>query len=367
MERVTVSVRERSYTVSIGHDLLGSAAEHLPPFPAAGRAFVVADGAVADRYLGSLAAGFEGSGLGVVHLPVPEGEEAKSLPVMSALQRQLATQRAHRGDPIVALGGGAVGDLAGFVAATYMRGVPFVQVPTTLTAQVDAAIGGKTAVNLPEGKNLVGAFYQPVAVVADVRTLATLPERPFRSGLAEVAKYALTLDAGLLDLLETDPSPLLERDATALEAVVARCVRAKAAVVELDERDGGRRLVLNYGHTLAHALERLDAFAGRTHGEAVAVGMVFAARLSEEMGFAPAGLAARHVRLLASLGLETDGPLPPADDIREALLLDKKYRGGVRFVLLEDVGRPFVEDAVPSELVRTMLEQTGSGAQAIGG
>lgn len=367
MERVTVRIGDRQYTVSIGRDVLAGAAEHVPRLAAAERAFVIADAPVADRYLGSLAAGLEAMGLGVVHLPVPEGEEAKSLPVMTALQRQLATQRAHRDDPIVALGGGAVGDLAGFVAATYMRGVPFAQVPTTLTAQVDAAIGGKTAVNLPEGKNLVGAFHQPVAVLADVRTLATLPDRAFRSGLAEVAKYALTLDAELLELLETDPSPLLERDEATLETVVSRCVRAKAGVVELDERDTGRRLVLNYGHTLAHALERLDAFAGRTHGEAVAAGMVFAARLSEAMGFAPAGLAARHARLLASLGLETDGPLPPADEISEALLLDKKFRGAVRFVLLEDVGRPFVQDSVPQGLLRTMLEQTGSGAQAIGG
>ena len=198
-------------------------------------------------------------------------------------------QEAHRDDAVVALGGGAVGDLAGFVAATYMRGVPFVQVPTTLTAQVDAAIGGKTAVNLPEGKNLVGAFHQPVGVVADVATLATLPDREFRSGLAEVAKYALSLDLELLDQLESDPAPVLARDPSALEAVVARCVRAKAAVVSVDERDAGRRLVLNYGHTLGHALERSDAFAGRSHGEAVAVGMVFAARMSERFGRARRG------------------------------------------------------------------------------
>ena len=268
---------------------------------------------------------------------------------------------------MVALGGGAVGDLAGFVAATYMRGVPFVQVPTTLTAQVDAAIGGKTGVNLPEGKNLVGAFHQPVAVLADVGTLGSLPDRAFRSGLAEVAKYALTLDLELLEMLERDPSPLLQRDATTVEDVVSRCVRAKAAVVAIDERDLGRRLVLNYGHTLGHALERLDAFGGRTHGEAVAAGMVFAARLSEALGRAPSGLAARHVRLLASLGLETDGPLPPADDVLGAMRLDKKYRSGTRFVLLDDVGRPVVEDSVPPELLRSTLELAGSSAQAMGG
>jgi 3-dehydroquinate synthase len=292
-----------------------------------------------------------------VHLGAPEGEEAKSLPTMTALLRQLATQEAHRDDVVVALGGGAVGDLAGFVAATYMRGVPFVQVPTTLTAQVDAAIGGKTAVNLPEGKNLVGAFHQPVAVIADVRTLATLSERDYRSGLAEVAKYGLTLDPELLDLLERDPAAVLGRDPGALEDVVARCVRAKAGVVVEDERDAGRRLVLNYGHTLGHALERLDAFAGRTHGEAIATGMVFAARLAEAEGLAEAGLAARHVRLLASLGLEAGGALPDVEEILAAMKMDKKYRGGIRFVLLEDVGRPVVSEGVSADLVRAVLEE----------
>ncbi|HET8525972.1 MAG TPA: 3-dehydroquinate synthase [Actinomycetota bacterium] len=367
MERVTVAVAERPYDVSIGPDLLSRSGELLPDLPAAERVFVVADAPVTERYLAPLGRGLEARGLAVVHLGVPEGEEAKSLQVMTALQRQLATQEAHRDDPIVALGGGAVGDLAGFVAATYMRGVPFVQVPTTLLAQVDASIGGKTGVNLPEGKNLVGAFHQPVAVLADVHTLATLPERAFRSGLAEIAKVALTLDLELLGALEADPSPLLERDAETLEWVVARCVRAKADVVVLDERDTGRRMVLNYGHTLGHALERLGAFAGRTHGEAISVGMVFAARLAESAGRAPEGLAARQTRLLASLGLDTQGPLPPAEEILASMRLDKKYRGGVRFVLLEDVGRPYVDGEVSPERVRAALEQTGAGAQAMGG
>ena len=254
MERVSVPMPGRPYEVCIGTGVLAHADELVPALAGAERAFVIADAPVAERYLAALSDGLAARGLGVVHLGVPEGEEAKSLQVMNALERQLATQVAHRDDPIVALGGGAVGDLAGFVAATYMRGVPFVQVPTTLTAQVDAAIGGKTGVNIPEGKNLVGAFHQPIAVLADVGTLATLPDRAFRSGLAEVAKYALTLDLELLEMLENDPSPLLEREPALLEEVVTRCVRAKAAVVAVDERDGGRRLVLNYGHTLGHAL-----------------------------------------------------------------------------------------------------------------
>lgn len=359
MELVSVDVPGRAYEVTVGAALLEEAGAHLPEMPGAERAFVVSDPDVGERYLEPLGRGLAVRGLAEVHLGVPPGEEAKSLQTATALLRQLASQEAHRDDVVVALGGGAVGDLAGFVAATYMRGVPFVQVPTTLTAQVDAAVGGKTAVNLPEGKNLVGAFHQPIAVLADVTTLASLPEREFRSGLAEVAKYGLALDPELLERLERDPGPILSREPGALEDLVVRCVRAKAGVVARDERDAGRRLVLNYGHTLGHALERLDAFAGRSHGEAIALGMVFAARLSEAEGLAEPGLAARHVRLLSSLGLETHGGLPDAGEVLAAMKLDKKYRGGIRFVLLEDVGRPRVVEAVSEDRVRAVVDEIG--------
>ena len=360
MVRVTVEVPGHAYEATIGLELLERAGDHLPELARSETAFVVADPTVAALYLAPLTRGLEARALRVVHLGVPEGEAAKSLQTMAALQRQLATQEAHRDDLVIALGGGAVGDLAGFVAATYMRGVPFVQVPTTLTAQVDASIGGKTAVNLPEGKNLVGAFHQPVAVLADVSTLATLPDREFRSGLAEVAKYALTLDAELLRLMEHELSEVVARDPVVMEELVARCVRAKAGVVSTDERDTGGRLILNYGHTLGHALERLDAFAGRTHGEAIAIGMVFAARLAEAMELAPTGLVARHLRLLASLGLEAEGRLPAADDVLASMRLDKKYAGGLRFVLLEDVGRPRVVEGVPEDVLRASLKEMGA-------
>jgi 3-dehydroquinate synthase len=359
--RVTVPIPGRSYDVCVGAGAIASVGSLLPELPGASTAFVVADRAVSTRWLAPLSASLSDAGLATVLLGVPAGEGAKTLQVYGTLLHQLATQEAHRDDPVIALGGGAVGDLAGFVASTYMRGVPFVQVPTTLLAQVDAAIGGKTALNLPEGKNLVGTFAQPSVVVADVETLATLSERDFRSGLAEVAKYALTLDPELLDLLERDPAPVLARDPVALERSVVRCVTAKARTVSEDERDEGRRLILNYGHTLGHALERLDAFAGRTHGEAVAVGMVFAARIAESRGMAPAGLAARTARLLAAFGLETDGSLPGPDDILSAFRLDKKYRRGVRFVLLEDVGRPVVVDDVTDDEVRVVLQDMAAG------
>jgi len=346
----------------IGSGVLARADEILPDLPGATRAFVVADRTVADAWFEPVCDALGRRGLHGVLLTVPAGEGAKTLDVYRTLLHQLATQEAHRDDPIVALGGGSIGDLAGFVASTYMRGTPFVQVPTTLTAQVDAAIGGKTAVNLPEGKNLVGAFHQPCVVLSEISALGSLPDRDFRAGLGEVAKYALTIDVELLDELERDPSPVLARQPDALERLVTRCVAAKAGAVAEDERDTGRRLILNYGHTLGHALERLDAFAGRSHGEAIAVGMVFAARLSEARGLGAEGLTARTLRLLSSLGLETDGPLPPADEIVRAFALDKKFDRGVRFVALRDVGRPEVVDGVGDDEVRRILLEMGASA-----
>jgi 3-dehydroquinate synthase len=358
---VTVPMPGRAYEVTIGPGLLASAQEHLPDLPGATTAFVVSDRTVSDLHLAALAQAIEDRGLASVLLLVPEGEEAKSLRGYETLLRQLAGREAHRDDAILALGGGAVGDLAGFVASTYMRGIPFVQIPTTLTAQVDAAIGGKTAVNLPEGKNLVGAFAQPLAVLADLDVLATLDERDYRSGLAEVAKYALTLDDELLALLESDPAPLVARDVAVMEDVIARCVAAKARIVAEDERDTNARMVLNYGHTLGHALERLDAFRGRTHGEAIALGMVFAAALAEARGLA-AGMSTRTDRLLRSLGLSSAEPLPASQDVLRCLRLDKKYRDGVRFVLLEDVGRPVVVNDVSDEEVASVLRKMGAPA-----
>jgi 3-dehydroquinate synthase len=360
LERVTVPVPGRSYQVAIGTALLTRADELVGELPGATRAFIIADTEVVGRCLPQLEGAFARRGLRSVPLTIPSGEGAKTLQVYGAMLHQLATQEAHRADPVVALGGGTVGDLAGFVASTYMRGVPFIQIPTTLTAQVDAAIGGKTAVNLPEGKNLVGTFYQPIAVIADVDQLSHLPEREYSAGLAEVAKYGLTLDRDLLVSLETDPGPVLSRAADALVPLIARCAAAKAATVAADEHDREGRMVLNYGHTLGHALERLDAFAGRSHGEAIAIGMVFAARIAEVREVAQPGLAARTIRLLASLGLETGGALPPVRDILDALRLDKKFEGRVRFVLLEDVGRPVIVDDVETADITRVLTEMGA-------
>ena len=360
MVRVTVPVPGRSYDVVVGAGVLAQTGRLLPDLPQATRAFVVADRAVIDLGFGALAGSLKEAGLDPVLLSVPSGEEAKTLQVFGTLLHQLATQEAHRDDVVVAFGGGSTGDLAGLVASTYMRGIPLVQVPTTLTGQVDSAIGGKTAVNLPEGKNLVGTFFQPRAVIADVELLASLADRDYRSGLAEVAKYGLALDPELLAQLESDPAPILAREPAVLEPLVARCAGLKAAAVAEDERDTGTRLFLNYGHTLGHALERLDAFEGRSHGEAIAIGMVFAARLAESRGTAAPGLATRTIRLLASLGLETDGPLPPVADVLAAFRLDKKFHGGMRFILLEEVGRPVVVNDVPADTLAQILGEMGA-------
>ena len=360
MATVTVATPSRSYDVTIGSAILARADAILPPLPGAEKAFVVTDDAVAALALAPLGASLERRGLRVVRLSVPRGEAAKTLGEAERLLRGLAAAEAHRDDIVVALGGGSVGDLAGFVAATYMRGVAIVQVPTSLTAQVDAAVGGKTAVNLPEGKNLVGAFHQPLAVLADVDLLATLPERDVRAGLAEVAKVAFALDGDLLDLLETRTDAVLARDPGVLAPVVEAGVRAKAGVVAADERDGGARLVLNYGHTLGHALERLDGFGARTHGEAVAIGMRFAARLALRLGIGHAALVARQDALLAALGLGATEDLPPTDDVLAALRIDKKYAGGLRFVLLEDLARPRIVEGVGEADIRAALTDLGA-------
>jgi 3-dehydroquinate synthase len=356
---VGVDAGGHAYDVVVGRGLIERVRMWLPPAPPGGRAFVIADPRVADAFGETVLQGAAEAGWAPIHLAVPEGEDAKTLAVAEALYRQLALREAQREDLIVGVGGGSTGDLAGFVAATYLRGVAIVLIPTTLLAMVDAAIGGKTAVNLPAGKNLVGAFHHPTRVIADASALGSLAEPQLRSGLGEVAKYALAFDRGLYGLLQREHARLTGPDLTTefdlVRDVVLRCVGIKAEVVSRDERDAADRLLLNYGHTLGHALERLEGFHGRSHGEAVSIGMVFAARLAEHLGLGAAGLVERHVRLLDPLGLPTGGPLPPGHEVLAAMRMDKKRRGGLRFVLLEDVGRPtVVADVKDDTLVETL-------------
>jgi 3-dehydroquinate synthase len=343
---VRVDTAHGGYPVLIGTGLLDRLDELLPPFPGAEAAAVVASPPLAEvaRRVGRAVAR---RGLAVHHLEVPAGEAAKRLEVVAGLYQGLAAVPTRRADPVLAVGGGATTDVAGFAAATWLRGVPLVNLPTTVLGMVDAAVGGKTGVDLAEGKNLVGAFHQPVAVAADLDTLAGLPAAEVRSGLAEVAKAGLAGDPALAEALAAAAGPAAAGDPAALAPLVEGAVRVKAAVVGADEREEGGdervgRLMLNYGHTLGHALERLAGYRGLRHGEAVALGMVFAARVAEAIGLAEPGLADGHVRLLAALGLPVGGVELDPDRVLAAMATDKKQRRGLRLVLLRAPGRPQV-------------------------
>jgi 3-dehydroquinate synthase len=359
---VPVPVAGGGYPVLIGSGLLDRLDELLGELPGAEAAAVVSSPPVA-AVAGRVGRALTRRGLAVHQLEVPVGEEAKRLAVVAGLYERLAEIPARRADPVVAVGGGATTDVAGFAAATWLRGVPLVNVPTTVLGMVDAAVGGKTGVDLEAGKNLVGSFHQPVAVVADLDTLAGLPTAEVRSGLAEVAKAGLAGDPALAEALARSAGPAVAGDPAALAPLVEGAVRVKAAVVSADEHeDGGDRtavgrpegsgeprggapvgrLVLNYGHTLGHALERLAGYRGLRHGEAVALGMVFAARVAEAIGLARPGLADGHVELLAALGLPVGGVSLDPDQVLAAMATDKKQRKGLRLVLLRDLGQPEV-------------------------
>jgi 3-dehydroquinate synthase len=344
--RVEVRTGGGGYPVLVGTGLLDRLEELLPPFPGAEAAAVVATPPLA-AVAGRVGRALRRRGLAVHPLEVPAGEDAKRLEVVAGLYERLAAVPTRRADPVVAVGGGATTDVAGFAAATWLRGVPLVNVPTTVLGMVDAAVGGKTGVDLAAGKNLVGAFHQPVAVVADLDALAGLPAAEVRSGLAEVAKAGLAGDPALAEALHRSAGPAAAGDPGALAPLVEGAVRVKAAVVGADELEEARegevgRLMLNYGHTLGHALERLAGYRGLRHGEAVALGMVFAARVAEGIGLARPGLAAGHVELLAALGLPVGGVRLDPDRVLAAMATDKKQRQGLRLVLLRAPGRPEV-------------------------
>jgi 3-dehydroquinate synthase len=351
-------VSGNGYPVWIGRGLLGRLDELLPALPGAEAAAVVHAppvAHVADRVGQALAR----LGLAVHPMEVPTGEAAKRLEVVAGLYERLAQVPTHRADPVVAVGGGATTDVAGFAAATWLRGVPLVNLPTTLLGMVDAAIGGKTGVDLPAGKNLVGAFHQPVAVVADLDALAGLPPVEVRSGLAEVAKAGLVGDPDLAAAVAGAAGRAIAGDPEALGPLVEAAVRVKATVVGADEREAipagastVGRLALNYGHTLGHALERLAGYQDLRHGEAVAIGMVFAARVAEATGLAAPGLAAGHVELLRAIGLPVTLRHLDPEAVLAAMATDKKHHHGLRLVLLREVGEPAVVQA-PDRAVLT--------------
>ena len=365
METVRVALGQRSYPIYIGASTLDEAALYRPDL-GGGRVAIISNPVVAALYLARVRAALARAGAApAVEVLVEDGEQAKSWASLERVFDALLGARLGRDGVIVALGGGVVGDLAGFAAAVYQRGVPFIQVPTTLLAQVDSSVGGKTAVNHARGKNMIGAFHQPAAVIADVAALGTLPERELRAGIAEVIKHGFALDAALVAWLEANMVRLLAHEADALSHVVRRSCELKAAVVAQDERESGRRALLNLGHTFGHAIEAGAGYGAWLHGEAVAAGMVMAAELSVRVGrLAPAD-AARVRTLLERAGLPVRGPVMAADRYLELMALDKKAaRGRTRFVLLEGIGQAAVHADIDERLVRDAIAAASPSASA---
>ncbi len=341
MRTVDVPLGQRSYPIFIGEGILSELGKLCARLELGRRCAIVSDAHVARRYGRTAIASLEGAGFDAVLLTVPPGETSKSLKMAEICYDQLARHRLERKSFIVALGGGVVGDLAGFVAATYLRGIPFVQAPSSLLAQVDSSVGGKVGVNLKAGKNLVGAFHQPRFVLCDLAVLATLSAREFRAGLAEVIKYGIIYDEALFAQLECDLPLLIERDTEVLAGVVARCCQIKAEVVHQDETETGLRAILNFGHTIGHAIEAISGYGKYLHGEAISIGQTAAAKLSIRGSGLTAEEAARIERLFARAGLPTTIKLSAARRraLIEAMRLDKKVSGGeIRFVLARRIG-----------------------------
>lgn len=361
MITVSVPLGDRSYPILIGAGLLGDGAL-LRATITTRQVMIVTNDRVGPLYLARLVASLPARSVAAVTLP--DGEQYKDLDSFNRIMTALLEQRFERGCTIVALGGGVIGDIAGFAAAAYQRGVRFVQIPTTLLAQVDSAVGGKTAVNHALGKNMIGAFHQPIAVISDLDTLATLPDREFCAGFAEIIKYGLIRDAEFFHWLERHAEQLLGREAAALSYAVQRSCEHKAAVVAADEHESGVRALLNLGHTFGHAIEHALGYGVWLHGEAIAAGMCMAARLSVRLGLLGTAEAERISTLLARVNLPTQAPAAlPAAELHSAMRVDKKNLDGrIRLVLLEGIGRACLRDDYAEEALMTTLGATAHRA-----
>ncbi len=355
---VPIALGERSYDIVIGAGVLHDATA-WSGLPAAHTALIVSNPAVAALYAAALQQALAPHFRRVLTLELPDGEAHKDWASLNLIFERLLGEGCDRKTVLFALGGGVVGDMAGFAAACYMRGVPFVQVPTTLLAQVDSSVGGKTAINHPLGKNMIGAFHQPQRVVCDLDTLRTLPDRELSAGLAEVIKYGPIADAGFLDWIEAHLDALLAREPTALAHAVQRSCEIKAAVVASDERETGLRAILNFGHTFGHAIETGTGYGQWLHGEAVGCGMVLASELSVRLGLMPPAFAVRMRRLCERARLPVRAPDLGADRYLELMRVDKKSEGGeIRFIVIEALGRAALRP-VPDALVRDTLAGHG--------
>jgi len=350
----------RSYTITIGNDLLSKLGTECKRLFLGQRCAIISDKNVAAHYGQNVLENLKAAGFEPLLITVPAGETAKSLKVVASCFDQLVDHRIERKSFVVALGGGVVGDLAGFVAATYLRGVDFVQVPTTLLAQVDSSVGGKVGVNLKAGKNLVGAFYQPRFVLCDLDTLATLPMREYRAGLAEIIKYGIIHDGELFKRLELVMPKMLQRDPDILSSAIARCCQIKAGVVGQDETESGLRAILNFGHTIGHAIEAVSGYGKFLHGEAISIGQVLAARLSAGLLGFPQKDVQRIAGVFEKAGLPTHIRLDETEreKLFEAMQHDKKVSDGiVKFVLVNKIGQVSFGQPVPLDLIEKVLDE----------
>ena len=359
MKKVKVELQKNSYEIYIGSGLLPQVGPWLKEMGLSGKAVIITDTTVKGFYADALHRGLTDVGFNVSILEIPPGEEQKILEVAGGLYEKLTGSYAERTTPVIALGGGVVGDLAGFVAATYMRGVPLVQVPTTLLAQVDSSIGGKTAVDHGRLKNMIGAFYQPRLVVADVDTLKTLPEVEFANGMAEVIKHAAILSKDLFEYIESNIEKARAMDTAVLEEIVYRNAQLKAAVVAKDEKESDLRAILNFGHTIGHAVEAVSAFDLK-HGQAVAIGMVAEASISNRVGKLKENDVIRLKEVINKAGLPVDVPSLDINEVMTAMRHDKKVTGNkIRFVLLNAIGDAYITDDVSPSLVEEVLSGHG--------
>jgi 3-dehydroquinate synthase len=353
VETIVVALGERSYPIHVGPGLLGDAALYGL---SAKQILVVTNDIVAPLYLARVQAALAGRDVATIVLP--DGERHKTLTTFTTVIDRLVDARFHRDSCLVALGGGVIGDLTGYVAASYQRGIDFVQIPTTLLAQVDSSVGGKTAVNHARAKNMIGAFHQPIAVLADTDTLRTLPARELAAGLAEIVKYGVIVDAPFFAWLEDHIDELKALDAAALTYAIRRSCEIKAKIVAEDERELGARALLNLGHTFGHALESIGNYERWLHGEAVAIGTVLAARTSLALGSLEVGDCDRIEKLLARAGLPTNAKGVDADELLDAMRGDKKAdRAGLKLVLVEALGRAVVARAPPEAALRDVLAE----------
>jgi 3-dehydroquinate synthase len=357
-QEIRLHLGERSYSIVVGEGVLASVGSRLRQTGAGSRAALVSDAPILKLHGQIAVDSLRAAGFAVTVVELPPGEAAKTLAGAESCWNAFLEAGLDRTSTVLALGGGAVGDVAGFAAATYMRGIGFVPLPTTVLAQVDAAIGGKTAIDHPRAKNLIGAFHQPRLVLVDPRVVLTLPEREFRSGLAEVVKHGIVLDAAYFDDVERHAGLLRARDPAALARVIGGSCRLKASVVERDEREAELRAVLNYGHTVGHALEAATGYQRWAHGEAVSLGIAAAARLAARLGHATADTGQRQERLLDAVGLPTRLPEIDHDAVLDAMRLDKKARDGrVPFVLAPAIGAFRLVRDVPAAEVRAVLQE----------